>query len=101
MRDEILRAYSLIDFMDILQEECAELIRACSKYKRCTGHGFKTEANIIDTVDNIVEEIADVESALNAIKQLMNIDEDAINKIIDEKDDRSIKRLSEGKENNG
>ena len=51
--------------------------------------------------NNSVEEIADVESALNAIKQLMNIDEDAIDKIIDEKEDRSIKRLSEGKENNG
>lgn len=101
MRDEILKAYSLIDFIDILQEECAELICACSKYKRCTGHGFKTGANIIDAVDNIVEEIADVENVLNTLKQLMNIDKDTIDKIIDEKDDRSIKRLREGKEDNG
>lgn len=98
MRDEILEAY---DIIDILQEECAELICACSKYKRCKGHGFRTKASLSATVDNIIEEIADVEGLLRTLKYLINVDDDTINKLIDEKEERSVKRLSEGKEDNG
>ena len=95
MRDEILRAYSLIDFMDILQEECAELICACSKYKRCTGHGFKTEANIIDTVDNIVEEIADVSICLEQMKHFFK--DYKIDEVIEQKMQKFLKEIEEQK----
>lgn len=101
MRDEILEAYDIIDVMDILQEECAELICACSKYKRCKGHGFRTKASLSETVDNLIEEIADVEGILRTLKYLIDVDDDTINKIIDAKEERSVERLREGKEDNG
>ena len=55
-----------IDQIDILQEECAELIKALAKYKRSIGHFTN-----VDPIDNIVEEMYAEESELSTIKEIM------------------------------
>ena len=97
MKKDILEFYDTRSFIDILQEECAELISACSKYKRTIGFGFITACPKQKAFDNLVEEIADVENSIIAIKELLHIDQKDIDKIIYEKDERSIRRIEESK----
>ena len=67
---------------NMLIEEQAELIQALNKYDRT-----KTE----ETFGNIVEEMADVELMIGQVKYLLDINQDAIDEIKEEK----IKRIKE------
>lgn len=68
--------------VDILQEECAELIQAISKYRR--GGSYKLT----------LEEIADVEIMIDQIKYLNTVAENkTIEKIKEGKLDRQIQRI--------
>ena len=51
--------------IDMLQEECAELIVAINKYKR----------NNVGTTEAVLEEIADVEIMIDQIKVLLEANE--------------------------
>lgn len=53
------------------QEECAELIKAISKYNRTRGIGQKTEAIITEAESNLIVEIADVGICLEQLTYLM------------------------------
>ena len=66
--------------LEMLQEECAELIQAVSKYNR--GKSF----------DNIAEEIADVEIMIEQIKYLFLCGNE-VEQIKVEKIARQIKRI--------
>lgn len=66
--------------MDILQEECAELIKALSKYKRSLGH-----YTAIDPIDNIIEEITHVAISSEIVARLLSITQDDIQKEINKK----------------
>lgn len=66
----------------IAMEECAELIQAISKYKR--GKPDK---------DNIAEEIADVLISIENMKYVAGISDKKIQKWIDYKQKRSLKRV--------
>lgn len=68
--------------LDMLIEECAELIQAISKYNR--GKSFNC----------VAEEIADVEIMIEQIKYLFLCGED-VAKIKEQKIDRQIKRIEE------
>lgn len=83
--------------LDLLQEECAELIRACNKYKRSVGLGYPTPCTIEKAAENIIEEIADVEKCIAIVKYLFSINQDDIEKIKAAKDDRMEKRLNGNK----
>ena len=72
--------------LSILQEECAELIQAVSKYRR------KSEPDVFDKMP-IEEEIADVEIMVEQIKYLLNISHSDIKSIKDTKLERQIKRM--------
>lgn len=68
--------------LDILQEECAELVQAISKYRR--GGSYKLT----------LEEIADVEIMIDQIKYLNTVAENKIiEKIKEGKLDRQIQRI--------
>lgn len=67
---------------NMLIEEQAELIQALNKYDRT-----KTE----ETFGNIIEEMADVELMIGQVKYLLDINQDAIDEIKEEK----IKRIKE------
>lgn len=75
--------YGLDRQMDILQEECAELIQAVSKIRR---YGLSRE-------ENLIEEMADVEVMIDQIKILLNISEDKIRDFKIMKTEREIKRI--------
>lgn len=79
--------YGLDRQMNILQEECAELIQAISKVRR---YGLSRE-------ENLIEEIADVENMIDQIKILLNISEDQIRDFKIMKTEREIKRIQESK----
>lgn len=78
--------------LDMLQEECAELIQAISKFKR----GKKS------ALENIAEEISDVELMIVQVMYLLNITYTGVNTIKDEKINRTlnliekIKKVYEG-----
>ena len=80
----IADTYGLNSQLDILQEECAELVQAVSKYRR--GGSFAL----------ILEEIADVEIMLEQIRYLIsptdNVTIDAYKNV---KLDRQIRRIEE------
>ena len=63
----IANFYGLKPQLDILQEECAELIQAVSKFKR----GKYDEYTI---PSSLIEELADVEIMLNQIEYLLGDD---------------------------
>ena len=71
-----------------LVEECAELIQAVNKYRRARGTGQPTTLSEEAAFRNLVEEIADVESMLEQIKYLLNIQQKMIEEIKEVKTDR-------------
>ena len=79
----IAEHYGRIPQLEMLQEECAELIQAVSKYKR------------YGKFDNVIEEISDVEIIIEQIKYLFVCgDEVETEKIF--KINRQIERINNG-----
>jgi NTP pyrophosphatase (non-canonical NTP hydrolase) len=76
--------------LGMLQEECAELIQAVSKYRRA---GMP----LIDDYNHIVEEIADVEIVISQVKHLLKIPDYAVEFVKAEKVSRQIARIKEEK----
>ena len=97
MRRLFYKFYGVRANIDQLQEECGELIAACNKYKRTLGFGYLTSCSKKKAFENLVEEMADVENCLIAIKYLLGIDQEQIDKIIEAKDERIEKRIEESK----
>ena len=97
MRRLFYKFYGVRANIDQLQEECGELIAACNKYKRTLGFGYLTSCSRKKAFENLIEEMADVENCLIAIKDLLEIDQTQIDKIIEAKDDRIEKRIEESK----
>lgn len=52
-------------------EECGELVKAISKWRRVNGIGQKTETPKKEAFDKLIEEITDVEICIGQIKYLM------------------------------
>jgi NTP pyrophosphatase (non-canonical NTP hydrolase) len=88
MIDERLRKiadhYGLYDQLSMLQEECAELIQASSKYKR---------RKLIDDYQHIVEEIADVEIMIAQVKYLLKMPNYHVDSVKEEKIKRQLERI--------
>ena len=80
--------YGVNSQLDILQEECAELIQAVSKYRRTN------DPNIFDRM-HLEEEVADVEIMIAQIKDLMKLSEKDIRGIKDTKLERQLERMRE------
>lgn len=62
-----------------LMEECAELIKAISKYNRSIGIGQPTPITTDEAYHNMVAEIADVVICVEQLCYLMGIEEDEVN----------------------
>ena len=74
--------------MDVMQEECAELIQAISKIKR---KGFRAS-----TFDNLIEELADVEIMIEQMKYMLKDDLEAAIKVkLERQRDRIEKEIEE------
>ena len=66
--------------IDILQKECAELIKALSKYKRCVGHYTQ-----VDPIDNVIEELTHVAISSEIVARLLCIKPEDIQKEVEHK----------------
>jgi NTP pyrophosphatase (non-canonical NTP hydrolase) len=84
--------YGVNSQLDILQEECAELIQAVSKYRRTN------DPNVFDRM-HLEEEIADVEIMIAQIKYLMKLSEKDIRGIKDTKLERQLERMKDDTQN--
>lgn len=70
---------------DMLTEECAEVIQAVNKCRRCC----------VDAQDNFLEELADIKVLLAQMEHFLN--EDKITAIANEKIARELKRIEKEK----
>jgi NTP pyrophosphatase (non-canonical NTP hydrolase) len=64
--------------LDILQEECAELIKACSKVKRGKDN----------SLENLKEELAHVAISSAVVANILGITQEDIQKEVDKKADK-------------
>ena len=78
--------------MDVMQEECAELIQAISKVKR-KGLRASTFDNLIE---ELIEELADVEIMIEQMKYMLKDDLEAVIKVkLERQRDRIEKEIEE------
>lgn len=83
----VIRKFGIEYQMGLLQEECAELIQAVSKYRRNNGS--------IDTIVKLLEEMADVEIMIEQMKVYFNASVISFNLSKNEKLQRLEKMLEE------
>ena len=81
---ESIQHYGKNNQSTVCMEECAELIQAISKAKRGKINR-----------DNMIEEIADVLICIEMLKQMYMISDEKINKWIEKKQAREVKRISQ------
>lgn len=83
----IARHYGKEPQMGVAQEECAELIQAISKIRR--------KGETVETLDNLVEEIADVSIMCAQLEELFGV-RASVAWRMHQKLDRQLKRIMEG-----
>ncbi|WP_415990611.1 hypothetical protein [Intestinibacter bartlettii] len=87
---EVAKSYNIEDQIDVLIEEMSELTKALLKNRRAqNGH---TDTPVGHTVQNIIEEIADVQIMLFQINYLGDFEDDVID-IMNYKLDRQLERI--------
>lgn len=94
---ELVTKMTEIENLDILMEECAELIQAASKYKRSIGIGLPTPISKEDAVSNFIEEVADVTACIVqqfALSKDIDVNIEDIEDIIEIKSKVSLIRLN-------
>lgn len=84
--------------LELLQEECAELIQAVSKYKRAFLNDPTLRMERKDTEINLIEEMADVEVCIEELKKRFKCEEQ-IKQVKAIKHIRRKKLLKESEEN--
>ena len=83
----IARHYGKEPQMGVAQEECAELIQAISKIRR--------KGETVETLDNLVEEIADVSIMCAQLEELFGV-RASIARRMHQKLERQLERIAEG-----
>ena len=83
----IARHYGKEPQMGVAQEECAELIQAISKVRR--------KGETVETLDNLVEEIADVSIMCAQLEELFGV-RASVAWHMHQKLDRQLERIAEG-----
>lgn len=94
---ELVTKMTEVENLDILMEECAELIQAASKYKRSIGIGLPTPINKEDAISNFIEEVADVTACIIqqfALSKDIDVNIKDIGDIIEIKSKVSLIRLN-------
>lgn len=95
---DVIKAYKqLINYhgtdetLTICMEECAELIKEISKYKRATSHGEQIEYR-----GGLVEEMADVLICLDMLMLIFDITPDEVDRDVRVKMRRNLERIQGG-----
>lgn len=89
MNKNIVEFYGIAANCNIAKEEAAELIHAISKWERVNGVGYKTDTTPEEAKENLIQAVADCQNALDSMVYALLLDRDAINKKIEEADERA------------
>lgn len=92
--NEIVKNVPLDALLMQLAEECGELTQAVGKYYRATHDGSPTPVTLADALDKLVEEIADVNVAAEAVRMKLGIYCEQIAEAEDAKIERWRRRLT-------
>ena len=93
MINKVVDHYSLNAQLGILIEECAELIRACNKYQRARGDGYKTYCNESEARENITKETAHVINAMFGVGRKLGFSTEEVTMYLNESDEKALKML--------
>lgn len=88
MKTEIVENHELYETLDMLMEECAEMIHACDKFKRACGIGYPTKTTRDEASKEFDQAVADCLNALYSAMYDMNVDDDKIEMLIEAADER-------------
>ena len=92
--NEIVKKVPLDALLLQLAEECEELTQAVGKYYRATHDGNHTPVTLADALDELVEEIADVNVAAEAVRMKLGIYCEQIAEAEDAKIERWRRRIN-------
>lgn len=95
MVKKLVEHYGIPAQLDIMQEECAELIKACSKVKRTAGIGYVTTTSEQQAMSDLIEKMAHVKNTIMSTCYLLNIDEKVLDDEIKRSDGVSEQRLKD------
>lgn len=98
--EKIADKYSIESNMSCLMEECGELIQAVNKYRRALSKDPKMQKTSLskkDARNKMIEEMADVERYIAAVKYQLKVSEDDIYDSMKPKAIRDTKRLLSSK----
>lgn len=93
--NKIISTLTLDDLLIQLAEEAAELAQAAAKYHRVTHGTNPSPVPVQDARDALVEEIADVNVAAEAVRRKMGISCDEIAEVEDAKIERWRRRVND------
>lgn len=94
--DKIIESLTLDDLLIQAAEEASELAQAATKYYRVI-HGSNPTPVTLDAARNaLIEEIADVNVAVEAVRRKMGITCDEIAEVEDAKIERWRRRVNDG-----
>ena len=91
LQKKLIREYGEHTQLLICMEEPAELIQAISKLQRLRLERVTNLNDLVNAIDNLHEEMADVYICLAKLQNMFNISEDEIQKWIDYKEEREVK----------
>lgn len=90
-----IKRYGIEDQTLVACEECAELIKALSKYRRVSKYQARDKRKIQRCLNNIIEELADVSIMLDQLKLMYGITDKAVSEVRDAKVERLESHLNE------
>ena len=88
MKKEIVNRYKWHETLDMVMEECGELIHACNKYKRARGIGYATLTTEEESLAKLVQAIADSVNSIESAMYALNIRIEEMQKCMQDADEK-------------
>lgn len=95
MDKNVVNHYDIPAQLDLMQEECAELIKACGEVKRANGIGYITETDPQKTISNLIDSMAHVQNAILSTCYLLHLDQWFLDQEIEKSDKAFFSALKE------
>lgn len=93
MNIRIVDEYSKNDNLNILKEECAELITAASHLQRARGDGYETRRTEEESMKDLMQAMADCKNAILSVLYSETIRVNKLDELIEEADKKQIELL--------
>ncbi len=94
MNIRIVDEYSKNDSLNILKEECAELIVAASHLQRARGDGYETHRTEEKSLEDLIQAMADCKNAILSVLYSEEIRVNKLDELIEEADRKQIELLN-------